>query len=431
MALDPEELKKRRAQRKAQRLAAQKKLIIRLCIAGAALLLCGIVILCVSLKNNASNTEQPTEPASVSQTTPATSETEQEPETVPDPTTVVHFAAAGDLNVTSKVVAAGGSDYDYTGVFMDAAWLLADADLSTVNLEGNLCGAPYGSSASAPQNLMTALSRAGVDMVQLANSYAINRGVSGLISTIDGVRQAGMEPVGVFADAAEYKEKQGFSLFEVQGVRIAVAAFTKGMDGTTLPPGSEQCVNVLYSDYDSVYQTVDEDAITAVLDAVAKEDPDITIALLHWGSEYNDNISNSQKKIVSLMQENGVDAIIGTHPHYVQEISFDEETGMLVAYSLGDFVGDAARSGSEYSIILDLQITKDHETGVTAITGYDYTPIYTVVEGNEPVRILRIREAMAAFENGHMGAVSQDTYDSMAYALQRIEERVHPTESEE
>ena len=424
MALDPEELKKRRAQRKAQRLAAQKKLILRLCIAGAVLLLCGILILCVSLKNNSSNSEQTTQPPVASQTTPAESEGASEPETVPDPTTVVHFAAAGDLNVTAKVVAAGGPDYDYTGVFMDAAWLLADADLATVNFEGNLCGAPYGSSASAPQNLMAALSRAGVDMIQLANSYAINRGVSGLHATIDGVRQAGMEPVGVFANADDYKEKQGFSLFEANGVRIAVVSFTKGMDGTTLPPGNEKCVNVLYSDYDSVYQTVDEEAITTVLDAVEDETPDLTIALLHWGSEYNDNISNSQKKIVKLMQENGVDAIIGTHPHYVQEISYDEETGMLVAYSLGDFVGDAARSGSEYSIILDMEITKDHESGITTITGYDYTPIYTVVDGDKPVRVVRIREAMAAFENGHMNAVSQEIYDSMQYALERIEERI-------
>lgn len=424
MALDPEELKKRRAQRKAQRLAAQRKLIIRLCIAGAVLLLCGILILCVSLKNNFSNTEQPIESPGVSQTAPAASDTETEPETVPDPTTVVHFAAAGDLNVTAKVVAAGGSDYDYTGVFMDVAWLLADADLATVNFEGNLCGAPYGSSASAPQSLMTALSRAGVDMVQLANSYAINRGVSGLISTIDGVRQAGMEPVGVFTDAADHKEKQGFSLFEVNGVRIAVVSFTKGMDGTTLPPGNEKCVNVLYSDYDSVYQTVNEEAITTVLEAVADEAPDITVALLHWGSEYNDNISNSQKKIVNLMQKNGVDAIIGTHPHYVQQITFDQETGMLVAYSLGDFVSDAARSGSEYSIILNLEITKDHASGVTTITGYDYTPIYTVAEGNEPVRVMRIREAMTAFENGHMNAVSKEIYDGMAYALERIEARI-------
>ena len=418
MAIDPEELKKRRAQRKAERLAAQRKLTIRLCVAGAVLLLCGILILCVSLKNNSSNSEQTTQPPVVSQTAP------EEPETVPNPTTVVHFAAAGDLNVTAKVVAAGGSDYDYTGVFMDVAWLLADADLATVNFEGNLCGAPYGSSASAPQNLMTALSRAGVDMIQLANSYAINRGVSGLHATIDGVRQAGMEPLGVFANADEYKEKQGFSLFEAEGIRIAVVSFTKGMDGTTLPPGNEKCVNVLYSDYDSVYQTVDEEAITTVLDAVEEEAPDITVALLHWGSEYNDNISDSQKKIVRLMQEKGVDAIIGTHPHYVQEISYDEQTGMLVAYSLGDFVGDADRSGSEYSIILDMEITKDHESGATTITGYQYTPVYTVVDGDKPVRVVRIREAMAAFENGHMNAVSQEIYDSMQYALERIEERI-------
>ena len=89
------------------------------------------------------------------------------------------------------------------------------------------------------------------------------------------------------------------------------------------------------------------------------EKPDITIALLHWGSEYNDDISDTQKSIVNLMKKQGVDVILGTHPHTVQAIEYDELAGTLVAYSLGDFFGDASRGGTNYSIILDLEITKD------------------------------------------------------------------------
>lgn len=413
MALDPEELKRRRQHRKMQQKAAKKRLIFRLCLAGVLLALVLIVIFSLSGGEDAPEPEATTPPVEATQ-----------PDAAQPPETVIHFVATGDLNVTDRVVAAGGSDYDYSASIMDVAYLLADADLCTVNLEGNLCGSPYGSSASAPQGLMTSLRKAGVDMIQLANSYAIHRGVSGLITTIDSVRQAGMEPVGVFRDQADYDTRQGFTMFEVEGVRVAVVNFTKGMDGTTLPPGNESCVNVLYSDYDSVYQKVNREKITQIMEAVNEAAPDVTVALLHWGSEFNDTISSSQKSIRNLLLEQGVDAIIGTHPHYVQQIEFDPAAGTLVAYSLGDFMSDAARAGSEYSIILDLEITKNHVTGQASVTGYQYTPIFSVVEEGKPLRILRIQEAMTAYEAGFMDTVTQETYEDMKYALQRIEQRV-------
>lgn len=418
MSLDPEELKRKRQHMKARRQAARRKLLTRLVIAGIVLLLCGVLILAFSMRS--CSRQEDTPPISSESTAPPSTDPG---ETLP-PNTVIHFAAAGDLNVTQRVVSSGGADYDYTDTFQDVGFLFADADLATVNLEGNLCGSPYGSNGSAPQSMMTALKKAGVDMVQLANSYSINRGISGLLTTIDSVRQAGMEPVGVFKDQAEYEQKQGFSLFEVKGVRIAVVSFTKGMDGTTLPPGNESCVNVLYEDYNSTYQKVNKEKILSVMESVQQQKPDITVALLHWGSEYNDTVSKSQKTICELLQENGVDAIIGTHPHYVQKIEFDPEAGTLVAYSLGDFIGDVPQAGSEYSIILNMEITKDNVTGEAAITGYSYTPIFTVTEHNRPIRVLRIREAIAAYESGYIEAIGQETYDAMKYAMTRIEQRI-------
>lgn len=415
MAIDPEELKKQRAARQQERqarAARQKRLWLRLGIAAAVLLACGILIFAVS-RGSSNDSEPAPQPDGTVETTA--------------PSTVIHFAAAGDLNITDAVVASGGESYDYTEAFMDVAHLLAGADISAVNFEGSLHGAPYGTeTASAPQELMEALSRAGVDLVQLANSYSINYGVSGLSTTIDGVRAAGMEPLGVYADQAAFDAGKGYTIREVQGVRIAFVAFTKGMDGMALPSGSEHCVNVLYTDYSSTYQTVDTEGICAVLDAAAAEKPDITIALLHWGSEFNDTISTSQEKIVSLLQQKGVDAIIGTHSHYVQKMTYDEQTGAFVAYCLGDFFGDADRSGSEYSVILDLEITKDNTTGDARITNYTYTPIFTVAD-SEPRRVMRIQQTMAAFEAFYMERVSQQTYDAMAYALTRIEARISGT----
>lgn len=333
--------------------------------------------------------------------------------------TVIHFVAGGDVIVTDRTTQEG---LDYTEVFQDVLSCLAQGDLTAVNFEGNLVGAPYGAAQdSAPQAMMEALRAAGVDLVQMANSRSVNNGVSGLETTLSAIRSAGMEPVGAFADAEEFRKSGGYTIREIQGIRVAIVAFTKGLDGKALPEGYEDCVNLLYKDYASTYQTVDSAGIKAVLANVAQEQPDLTIALLHWGSEFNDEISSTQKTIVELMKNNGVDAIVGTHPHYVQKMSLDEN-GFFVAYSLGDLLGDADRSGSDYSVILDLEITKDHVTGETRVTDYSYTPIYNLHGENQPPKVVRIRQAMAAYDDG-FSQITQEVYDQMAYSLLRIEAR--------
>ena len=347
------------------------------------------------------------------------------------PSTVIHLAAAGDLNVTDGVVSAGGPDHDYTEAFLDIAHLLADADLTVLNFEGNLCGAPYGASTgSAPQGLVESLRSAGVDMLQLANSFSINKGLSGLVETINATRAAGLEPLGVYENEAAFREGKGYTIREVEGIKIAFVAFTKGMDGMALPQNSENCVNVLYTDYESTYQDVDEERISKVLDAAASEKPDLTVALLHWGSEYNDTMSSSQNAIVELMKAHGVDAIIGTHSHYVQQMTLDPESGMFIAYSLGDFFSDAVKSGTEYSVILDLEITKNNETGETKITGFSFVPIFTVSDG-ERLRVVRIAEAMTAYDDDYLGKISENAYQDMIYALDRITDRTGVTLEEE
>lgn len=419
MLPNPEERRRLRQERAAQRAEKQRKrLRLQLIAAAVVLLVCGGLIFGLSRKKpqtdtpNTQATEQPVA------TQPAV------PETTQPATTTIHYAAVGDLNINDATVSAGGTGYVYTDTFMDVAHLLADADIASVNFEGNLAGEPYGSSFSAPQSMAVALQKAGIDLVQMANSYSINRGLSGLVSSIDAIRAAGMEPLGVYATNEEFKQSKGYTIRTVVGIKMAFVAFTKGMDGMALPPGSENCVNVLYSDYDSVYQNVNKEKITSILSAVKKEKPDITIALLHWGSEFNNTVSESQESIVKLLQANGVDAIIGTHSHYVQKMTFDAETGQFVAYSLGDFFSDAKRAGSEYSVVLDLEITKDNRTGKAAITGYSYTPIFTINEEGSPLRVVRIQEAMAAFESGYFQKITKETYDKMAYALTRIQDRV-------
>ena len=438
--MENEELNWRRARRQQlqqQRRKQQKALMLKLAIAAAVLLVAVVVIVVVVLSRpKPQNT--PTTPAVV-QTEPQQTQGTQPPETLPPETlppmfteepvepgkTVIHFMAAGDLNITDNVVASGGAEQNYSPAFVDVLPLLAGGDLTVLNLEGNVIGAPYGGTyKSVPQSMLVALKRAGVDMIQMANSCSIYNGLAGLTATLDAIDAAGLQSVGAFRSRDEFRRTGGYTIREVDGIKVAIVGFTKGMDSMGLPSGSEDCVNVLYKDYDSTYQKVDTDGIKSLLKAVAEDKPDITIALVHWGSEFNDNISASQQTIENLLLDNGVDAIIGTHSHYVQQMKLDRDRGTFVAYSLGDFFGDGERAGTEYSVILDLKITKDHETGQTKVTDFSYTPIFTVHEGEKPLRVVRIEDAMHAFEQDYVNRVTQETYDDMIYALKRIEARI-------
>ena len=439
MALDPEELNKRRIARekqRKQRRRAKRLTTLRLILAVLVLAACGFGIYrltgttgqpiqsVISKLPEVEETEPPTEPP-----TERSQSMEQAPVTI-------KLVAGGDLNVTDKVVWAGqaGSAFDYTKAFMDVAPILSDADLAVMNFEGNVCGAPYGTATtSAPIQLIESLKLAGVDMLQLANSCSITNGLLGLTSTLNNIRSAGIETLGAYTSAEEYDRTKGYTIVTVNDVKIAFVAFTKGVGGLGMPAGSEKLVNILYTDYFTSYRSIDKEKINTILKAVEAEKPDLTVAMLHWGSEYNDTVYDNQEDIVYIMQKAGVDVIIGSHPHRVQHVSYDELTGNLVAYSLGDFFGDGKKDGTFYSILLEVEITKDYEAGITRVTDWSYVPIYTLseTECDGDRRVIRIENAMEAYEMNFVDKVTAACYDNLKFSLERIQARLVPPAKEE
>lgn len=435
MALDRDEMDRRRQRREDARKKQkkqQRRLVFLLVLAGLVLVGCGIVIYRIASKAPES---QPVSAISATETTEAATEetTEATSARQKDPITKIHIRAVGDLNITNSVVDSGitAAGYDYTRALQDVAAELGAADVTVLNIEGNFCGEPYGTeTASAPVELLTYLKKVGVDLIQMANSYSIQNGLIGLSSSLNAIRNAGMEPLGAYATVNDFNKTKGYTICDVQGLKVAFVAFTKGVGGMGMPAGSEQCVNLLYEDYNEGYKTINRKGITQILKNVQAEKPDLVVAMLHWGSVNNDTISATQKSIISLMQKNGVDVIIGTHPHLLQKIELDEKTGKLVAYSLGDFYGDATLGGSNYSVILDIEVTKDADLKTTKVTDFSYIPIYTLKEseGDGYRRVVRIHEAMAAYEGNYVDKVSSSCYDQMAYSLTRIEARIKGTD---
>lgn len=411
--------RKMREKREREAKRQRRNVLLGLIAAVVVLVLCAGVIFGQD-KLPDLNTQTPTAAASNAATQPTKKD-------VPEKT-VIHIAAAGDLNITDRVVEAGGPSLDFTNLFLDVASVFSSADYALVNFEGNVYGEPYGSeNASAPASILTALRRAGVDMVQLANSCSIKNGLLGLSSTLDAVEAAGLEGVGTFRSTKEFKKSGGYTLVDIEGVKVAFVAFTKGMDGMGLPAGSEDCVNLLYTDYATTYRSVNTAGIEEVMGNVRSQSPDMTIALVHWGSEYNDQISSSQKRIESLLKENGADVIIGTHSHYVQQMKKNEDDGTLTVFSLGDFAGDGTRAGTNYSIILDLEITKDNRTGKVELSNYSFTPV-CMFQGDAETRILRLSNALRAFDSQYIDCGTPEQYEDLKYASERVIERINGIE---
>ena len=222
-------------------------------------------------------------------------------------------------------------------------------------------------------------------------------------------------------------------MVEVKGFRVAFVAFTKGVGNLRLPEGAEGCVNLLYTDYNTTYQDVDTEGIRHILSQVQSEKPDIVIALLHWGSEYDSSVSKTQEEIRDLMLQGGVDVILGTHSHLVGPLEMTTAQGetMLTAYSLGNLLSTGEESEDSQGLVLKLEFTKKGDQ--TELTGYHYDPIYLAGNGRTGVgafEILKIRDEISLYESQYVGRVSQEVYEALKQSLEQVEVSVKAREEE-
>ena len=263
--MDPRQRKQARNAKKNRRKQQRRRMILGVLLAAVGLAAAGGLWY---LNREEGITGEPTEPYH-QQTQPLmdTQPMQTQPEKPKEGTTVIHISVAGDLNVTDGVLENAVHDdaYDFSQTFLDVAPILSGADLALLNFEGNLSGGSYGTATgAAPLELAKAVKAIGVDAVQTANSAAIRQGVSGLVTTLDAFDRVGLTTLGTYANADDFRRSGGYEIVEVEGIRIALIAFTKGMDNLGLPAGSESCVNVLYKDYSSDYKKVDTDRIEKV-----------------------------------------------------------------------------------------------------------------------------------------------------------------------
>lgn len=338
----------------------------------------------------------------------------------------INMAVVGDIMCHStNFKSAYNSEtntYDFSNVFTDIQSYIQNADIAIGNLETTFAGKDVGYSGyptfNTPEELAKNIVDLGIDVVSTANNHSLDKRYNGLISTLDELDKVGLSHTGTYRS----KEEQDTILIKnVNGINIAFLSFTYGTNGIPVPSGKEYCVNL-----------IDENLMLDQLSKAKALNPDIICVNMHWGDEYKLVQNKNQEKLADFLFKNGVDIILGSHPHVLEPmekrtITLEDGTtkdGFLI-YSLGNFMSGQVIESTRNSIILQLQITK-HSNNKITIDSYNYIPTYMLdngVNSNDRYKILDINNTILKYENGD-NSISENLYNTLKSVKMKVDEIV-------
>ena len=238
---------------------------------------------------------------------------------------LVSIAIVGDVMLADgpgRVIARGQDP------FAPFASRLAAADLRVANLE---CVVAHGGQAQdkpwtfrAHPRVLPVLAR-HIDAVSVANNHAGDYGRLAFAQMLRRLQTAG---VPWFGGGHSLREAHEPLIVTRHGLRIALL----GYNGF-LPRAFEAG-----EDHPGVAWIDEQHLIEDIQRARAVHRADLVIPFMHWGQEHEPRASDHQRALARRMIDAGADAVVGTHPHVVQ----DTETyrGRPIVYSLGNFVFD-------------------------------------------------------------------------------------------
>jgi poly-gamma-glutamate synthesis protein (capsule biosynthesis protein) len=245
-----------------------------------------------------------------------------------------------------------GSIYDYSSCFKYLEEDIAGADVAVVNLEVTLGGKPYTGypAFSAPDEYAVALKEIGFDVFLTSNNHCLDRRRKGLERTIHVLDSLGVRHLGTYRDREEKMRNYPMMLTK-NGIRIAFLNYTYGTNGISVTPPNE--VNYI----DTVQIRKDIRNARNFLAA------DLVVACVHWGIEYKTVPNKAQEQLAGWMVKEGVDLIIGSHPHVIQPIQVlkneQDETTHLIVYSLGNFISGMSKVNTDVGQMVKVIISKE------------------------------------------------------------------------
>ena len=335
------------------------------------------------------------------------------------------LAAIGDVmchNTQYKDAYNSSTDsYDFSYVFEDIQTYIQSADISIGSLETTFAGKDRGYSNyptfNSPEQLAYDLSEMGLDVLSTAGNHALDKGFSGLSDTLDVLDDANISHSGTYRSQ---EDRDSVLIKDVKGVKVAILSYTYGTNGIPVPSDKEFCVNL-----------IDKDLIKQDIENAKSQNADVIISCMHWGIEYQTTPNDEQEDLADFLFENGVDIILGNHPHVLQPMEKRSVTladgtaeDCFVVYALGNFICDQNSENTRNSIILNLDITKNPD-GKISIDKVDYVPIYMYKNSNLNIRkmkLLDIEKSISDYENGVDTSISSSTYNLLKDELENIKE---------
>lgn len=258
-----------------------------------------------------------------------------------------------------------GTTYDFDDCFSLIAPAIVSADYAVCNLETPLGGGPKYTGFpcfSAPDSYALALRDAGFDMFLTANNHSLDRLDRGVRRTINVLDNLMVDHVGTYYDAEQRKKQIPF-VKDINGIKIGFLNYTYGTNGLQAQNGAEVALINKQKMADEIKQTRNAGA-------------EIVCVCIHWGIEYVLLENAHQRDMAKFLVQQGVDLIIGGHPHVIQPMKIvrneTENKDVLIVYSLGNFISNMKTNDTRGGALVRCRIVRGND-GIARLesVGYD------------------------------------------------------------
>ena len=252
---------------------------------------------------------------------------------------LIHSSVYKDANKNANY-----NGYDFKPMYEYIKPIVSEYDIAYYNQETILGGTELGlgdyPTFNSPYEVGDAMVDAGFNLVSLATNHTMDSGEKAIINSRNYWNN--MDNVLAVGSYSSMEERNEVNILEKNNITYTMLNYTYGTNGIRVPSGKEYLVNVWPTDIDNINDPERDTKYQAYKDTV-KEDidrvrdkVDVLIVAMHWGVEYTHEPTKYEKDMAQFLSDNGVDVIIGTHPHVVQPVTYIDDT--LVIYSLGNFI---------------------------------------------------------------------------------------------
>ena len=278
-------------------------------------------------------------------------------------TTTASVIAVGDNLYHQSLIDAGASsdgNWNYDKIYTHITDAIKDADIKMIDQEtvfttdhDSVSSYP---SFATPTEVGDAIIKAGFNVVESANNHIDDFGEGFLTDTLNfwKTKYPDVTLLGIH-DSQE--DADTVKIREVNGIKIAFLDYTYGTNVGGIE-GKDYMIDMIR-----------KDKITAMIQK-AKQQADCIIFVAHWGTEDETMPNEYEKQWAAYLMEQGVNVIIGGHPHVLQpygRLTDDKGTETVVFYSLGNFVSTQQKLEELLGGMAKFTIQKTVQDGKTSI----------------------------------------------------------------